>query len=291
MHFNNELSKKQDIILDYLEGMFEVKDVPENILRSMNYSLFAGGKRIRPVLALSICEALGGNSKDILPFGCAIELIHTYSLIHDDLPAMDNDDLRRGKPTNHKVFGEAMAILAGDGLLNMAYETVLGAVLKNNSAEAVKAAEFISKAAGIRGMIGGQVIDIESEGTRINIDRLKEMHKKKTGALIEASCAAGCLIAKREDILDTVLEYSKNLGIAFQIVDDILDVVGSSEKLGKNTGSDMQNEKSTYVSIFGLEKSKSLAEEYSQRAKSLAEKIDENGFLVNLTEYLLHRDS
>lgn len=291
MHFDEELRIKQERVIEYLRNILDIKDVPESILDSMKYSLFAGGKRIRPVLALSICEALGGEIEDVLPFGCAVELIHTYSLIHDDLPAMDDDDLRRGKPTNHKVFGEAIAILAGDGLLNMAHEIILDAVLKNNSIEAVKAAEYISRSAGVKGMIGGQVIDIESEGTKIDIDRLREMHRKKTGALIEAPCAAGCLIAKREDMLDTVLEYSRNLGIAFQIVDDILDVVGDCEKLGKNTGSDVQNEKSTYVSILGLERSRELAEEYSQRAKALAEKIDKSGFLARLTESLLYRES
>lgn len=291
MHFDNELKLKQDSILRYLEGIMEIKDVPDTILEAMEYSLFAGGKRIRPVLALAVCEALGGSREDVLPFGCAVELIHTYSLIHDDLPAMDNDDLRRGKPTNHKVFGEGMAILAGDGLLNLAYEIVLSALIKNNSRESVIAAEFIGRAAGIKGMIGGQVIDIESEGCKIEMEKLRDMHSKKTGALIDAACASGCLIAGRQDMLDTVLEYSRNLGIAFQIVDDILDVIGDSKKLGKNTGSDAQNEKSTYVSILGLDRAKELAGEYSKKAEELAELIDREGFLVKLTNYLLYRES
>jgi geranylgeranyl diphosphate synthase type II len=223
---------------------------------------------------------------------CSIELIHTYSLIHDDLPAMDDDDLRRGKPTSHKVFGEANAILAGDSLLNYAFECIFDAVEKNNfESRFVKCGSIIAKASGVFGMIGGQVIDIQSEGKEMDLQQLIEMHSMKTGALIEAACMVGCVAAKREDRMDDVKEYSRNLGIAFQIVDDILDCVGDSIKLGKNVGRDEACHKSTFVSILGLERARELAVEYSNNALEKAKTLDDTGFLTGLTEYLLTRES
>lgn len=292
MNFTEELKKKQDFINSELEKLMNIKNVPQKIADAMKYSLFAGGKRIRPVLMLSVCKAQGGNINDAVPFACSMELIHTYSLIHDDLPAMDDDDLRRGKPTNHKVFGDAIAVLAGDGLLNYAYEVMLDAVIKENyDSKYIDALNIIAKAAGVCGMVGGQVIDIESSGKAISEDTLKLMHSKKTGALISASCAAGCIIAGCRESLSIVNDYSSNLGIAFQIVDDILDYTGDVKKLGKNIKCDDKNSKQTYVSMYGLEKSKELAKMYSDNAKNKAVLIDKTGFLLSLTEYLLNRQS
>lgn len=290
MDFKKELIEKQNLINMVLERIID-KNAPKKIIESMNYSLLAGGKRIRPILAIAICEALDGKIDDVLEFACAIELIHTYSLIHDDLPAMDNDDLRRGRPTNHKVFGEAIAILAGDGLLNYAFEVMLDIAVRKNKISYVKAAYTIAKASGITGMVGGQVIDIESEGKIIDLDTLYEMHRKKTGALITASCICGCIIAEREDMYSTVFQYGKDLGIAFQIVDDILDYEGDTKKLGKNAGADKQKNKSTFVSVLGIEESKKIAEEYTMKAKENAKIIDKSGFLLNLTDFLLYRES
>lgn len=292
MNFTEELRKKQDFINSELEKLMNIKNAPQKIEDAMKYSLFAGGKRIRPVLMLSVCKAQGGSMNDALPFACSMELIHTYSLIHDDLPAMDDDDLRRGKPTNHKVFGDAIAVLAGDGLLNYAYEVMLDAVIKENyDSKYIDALNIIAKAAGVCGMVGGQVIDIESSGRAISKDTLKLMHSKKTGALISASCAAGCIIAGCRESLNIVNDYSSNLGIAFQIVDDILDYTGDVKKLGKNIKCDDKNSKQTYVSMYGLEKSKELAKMYSDNAKNKAVLIDKTGFLLSLTEYLLKRQN
>lgn len=291
MNFNEKLKSKQDLINSYLREYINIKDAPEKIVEAMKYSLMIGGKRIRPMLAISICEALEGDLNEVMPFACGLELIHTYSLIHDDLPSMDNDDLRRGKPTNHKVFGEAIAILAGDGLLNSAFEIMLDAAASGGyKNKYIRAIAVIARASGVKGMIGGQVIDMESEGKNIDIDTLYEMHSKKTGALIEASCIIGGIIADREDKLEEIRNYSKNLGIAFQIVDDILDCVGDSSKLGKMVGSDEVNDKSTFVSILGLDKSKRLAEKYSKSAREIAKVLDSTGFLVELTDFLLNRD-
>lgn len=290
MDFSDELKLKQKLINDYLEDLFVSIKAPKSILDSMNYSLLAGGKRIRPILIISIYESLGGKAEDILSIACCIELIHTYSLIHDDLPAMDNDDFRRGKETNHIKFGEDMAILAGDGLLNYAFELMFKAIKESSyNKKYIDASSVIAEAAGVSGMIGGQVIDIESSNKEINIDKLYEMHKKKTGALIEASCMAGCILSPGEWMLDKVKEYGQNLGIAFQIVDDILDYEGDSKILGKKTGMDDKNNKSTFVTILGINESKEIAKKYSEKAMILAESIDNSGFLTKLTNYLLYR--
>lgn len=290
MDFSDELKLKQKLINNYLENLFVSTQAPKSILDSMNYSLLAGGKRIRPILVISIYESLGGKAEDILSIACSVELIHTYSLIHDDLPAMDNDDFRRGKETNHIKFGEDMAILAGDGLLNYAFELMFKAIKESSyNKKYIDASSVIAEAAGVSGMIGGQVIDIESSNKDINIDKLYEMHRKKTGALIEASCMAGCILSPREDILDKVKEYGQNLGIAFQIVDDILDYEGDSKILGKKTGMDDKNNKSTFVTILGINESKEIAKKYSEKAMILAEDIDKSEFLTKLTNYLLYR--
>jgi geranylgeranyl diphosphate synthase, type II len=292
MLFQEELKHKQNFVEARIKDLIEMKDSPEIIVEAMKYSLLAGGKRLRPILAEVVCTALGGNSNQVMNLGCAIEMIHTYSLIHDDLPAMDNDSLRRGKPTNHIVYGEAMAVLAGDGLLNYAFEVIFHECINSGfDSRFIKAGEIISTASGTTGMIGGQVIDIENEGKTIELDDLYKMHRKKTGALIEAACLTGCVISGNTKNYDLVKEYSQNLGIAFQIIDDILDDIGDEKKLGKNIGSDRENNKATFVSLLGIEKSKKLAEQYSLEAKNLAQEIERDGFLVKLTEYLLHRES
>jgi geranylgeranyl diphosphate synthase type II len=292
MLFQEELKYKQDLVEARLKDLVEIKDTPAIIVEAMKYSLLAGGKRLRPILTEVVCTALGGNSTEVMNLGCAIEMIHTYSLIHDDLPAMDNDSLRRGKPTNHIVYGEAMAILAGDSLLNYAFEVVFRECITSGfDTRFIKAGEIIATASGATGMIGGQVIDIENEGKVIEISDLYKMHRKKTGAIIEAACLTGCVVSGNIKYYDIVKEYSQNLGIAFQIIDDILDYTGDEKKLGKNIGSDKENNKATFVSLLGIQKSRALAEHYSSDAKKLAEEIDGDGFLVELTEYLLHRES
>lgn len=267
----------------------------QTIYKAMRYSVFAGGKRLRPVLAFAACEAVGGNTKDVIPFACAIEMIHTYSLIHDDLPAMDNDDYRRGRLTNHKVFGDAMAILAGDGLLNKAAETMTQAILnkKGDNINFIKSMAEVMYASGTEGMIGGQVVDLESENKQIDIETLKFMHAHKTGALIKAPVRVGAILAgASEEQLTKLTEFSENLGLAFQIKDDILDIIGDEKKLGKKIGSDANNNKSTYPSIFGLEKSKEMVIEVSQNAINALDIFGEKGqFLRDITDYLINRES
>jgi len=284
---------KKDVEENLTSFIHHIAETPQKIIsESMIYSLEAGGKRIRPVLLLETLKMLGGNYSSGLAFACAVEYIHTYSLIHDDLPAMDNDDLRRGKPTNHKIFGEAIAILSGDGLLNSAFEIMSDEILKNNSPGAIKAMNVISKRAGINGMIAGQIVDIGSEGKLISYEELKYLHSKKTGALIEAAVMAGAYLAGADEReIDALKLYAKNIGLAFQIADDILDVEGDAEALGKNTGSDQENEKSTYVSLFGIEKSKLLAQECLEDAIKSLDIFDSKNrmFLEELARFIVVR--
>ncbi|WP_028828351.1 polyprenyl synthetase family protein [Proteocatella sphenisci] len=284
---------KKDVEENLISFIDHIAGTPQKtIFESMIYSLEAGGKRIRPVLLLETLKMLGGNYTSGLAFACAVEYIHTYSLIHDDLPAMDDDDLRRGKPTNHKVFGEAIAILSGDGLLNSAFEIMSDEILKNNSAGSIKAMNVISKCAGINGMIAGQIVDIESEGKTISYEELRYLHSKKTGALIEASVIAGAYLAGADEKeIDAVKRYAQNIGLAFQIADDILDVVGDSKDLGKNTGSDKENEKSTYVSLFGIEKARLLAQECLEDAIKSLDIFDSKNrvFLEELARFIVLR--
>jgi len=272
----------------------EIKTPQEKIFEAMRYSLLAGGKRIRPVLTLAVCEMFGGNISEAISFACAIEMIHTYSLIHDDLPAMDNDDFRRGVKTNHKVYGEGIAVLAGDALLNKAFEVMTSTLNENSSIDRkIKAIQVIANSAGTEGMIGGQVIDIESEGKSIDYETLRNMHALKTGALISASVIVGALIAgaSQKDI-EKVSVYASNLGLAFQIRDDILSEIGDSTKLGKNTGNDRERNKSTYVTVLGLDQSKAFLKKITNTAidavKDFGEKAE---FLVELADYLLNREN
>ena len=294
MNFKDELkSRVNNIEILLNEYMPKEEGYQKTIFEAMNYSLSAGGKRLRPILTLEACKLVGGNEKDAIPFAAAIEMIHTYSLIHDDLPALDNDDLRRGRKTNHKVYGEAMAILAGDGLLNYAYEIMLKeSIGKDDSNKYLKAINEIAKASGIYGMIGGQVVDIESEGKSIDKDKLDFIHMNKTAAIIIGCMRAGAIIGgASENQLENITKYAKNIGLSFQIVDDILDVVGDEAKLGKKVGSDIDNEKSTYPSLIGLDKSKEIAKNLIEEAKLSISNINKDReFLNSLADYIVDRE-
>jgi geranylgeranyl diphosphate synthase type II len=266
----------------------------ETIFEAMRYSLFAGGKRLRPILLMAAAEAIGSKGTNYLHIACGMEMIHTYSLIHDDLPAMDNDDYRRGKLTNHKVYGEATAILAGDALLTMAFR-ILAGIANNKGIDArlvLQIIDEIADAAGVNGMIGGQVVDIESENKSIDSDTLVYIHTHKTGALYCASLRCGAILAGASDKqISALTRYAEYLGLAFQITDDILDVEGDSEKLGKETGSDEKKQKATYPAMFGLDRSKSMAREAVDKAiEQLCIFNEEADLLRDIAEYLLERD-
>lgn len=285
------LKETAAVVESCLDKYLPLRDTYEKtIYEAMRYSALGGGKRIRGVLTLVSCMMAGGKSEDAYPFAAAIEMIHAYSLIHDDLPAMDNDDFRRGKPTNHKKFGEAMAILAGDGLLGLAFETVL----KNAPAEdkTWDALKLMSICAGPDGMLGGQVVDMESENKEIGYDELVYLQQHKTGALIKASCLMGAIIGGADDGLKNKLElYAKNIGLAFQIKDDILDVEGDGDVLGKPIGSDAESGKSTFVTACGLEKSKEMVKTLSEEAAAAVSGINEYGdFLAWLALWLAGRN-
>lgn len=266
----------------------------KTVLEAMNYSVSAGGKRLRPMLMLETYRMFGGTSKVIEPFMAAIEMIHTYSLIHDDLPAMDNDEYRRGRKTTHVVYGEAMAILAGDALLNYAFETAASAfVLDEGNLAIGKAFMILASKAGVYGMIGGQVLDVESEGKEIDADTLKFIHIHKTSALLESAMLIGAVLAGASEQQQRTVELAaRELGLAFQIRDDILDVTGNTDELGKPVGSDEKNHKNTYVALEGLEKAKEDVKRYSEsaidRLKSLPVR---NEFLYELIEELIDRRS
>ena len=266
----------------------------KTVLEAMNYSVSAGGKRLRPMLMLETYRMFGGKSKVIEPFMAAIEMIHTYSLIHDDLPAMDNDEYRRGRKTTHVVYGEAMAILAGDALLNYAFETADSAFVLDEGNPAIgKAFMILASKAGVYGMIGGQVLDVESEGKEIDADTLKFIHIHKTSALLESAMLIGAVLAGASEQQQRTVELAaRELGLAFQIRDDILDVTGNTDELGKPVGSDEKNHKNTYVALEGLEKAKEDVKRYSEsaidRLKSLPVR---NEFLYELIEELIDRRS
>lgn len=263
------------------------------IIEAVNYSLKAGGKRLRPMLILETLKLFGGDEKEAYPFMAAMEMIHTYSLVHDDLPAMDNDMYRRGRKTTHAVYGETMGILAGDGLLNLAYEVMSNAVVNSdNPALAAKAMKVIAEKAGIYGMVGGQTVDIINEGKEMSIETINFIHRLKTAALIEGSMMAGSILAGATDEeVKTVEKIAFNVGIAFQIQDDILDVTSTMEVLGKPVLSDEKNNKSTYVTLMGIEESKALVEKYSNEAVDLLENMDcNNEFLNRLIVKLINRE-
>lgn len=260
------------------------------VMDSMRYSVFVGGKRIRPVMALAFCRLCGGKPEEALPFACAVEMVHTYSLIHDDLPCMDDDDLRRGRPTNHKVFGEAMALLAGDGLLTKAFETALS--FSGPSEDTLRGARILAQCAGAQGMVGGQCIDLDSEGKTVDLDLLREMDLGKTVALISAACQMGCVAAGAgEDVLENARRYAEGVGTAFQIRDDILDVLGDAASLGKNVGMDAARDKRNYVSLLGVEKAQSLVDSFTAQAEQALDAFPgDTGFLRELARSLAARE-
>jgi geranylgeranyl diphosphate synthase type II len=294
MSFKEQLNKKIEAVTELIYEMApEENEEISVIIGAMNYSFKAGGKRLRPLLMYETYKMFGGTSDDLQYFMAAIEMIHTYSLIHDDLPAMDNDDYRRGKLTNHKVFGEDIAILAGDALLNYAYELMSKAVVEGDDISAnAKAMSVIAKKAGINGMVGGQSIDVKTEGTPIDEKTLLTIHNLKTAALIEASMMAGAIIAgASDDEADKIEQIAKNIGLAFQIQDDILDVTSSSEVLGKPVMSDEKNNKTTYITLKGLEESKKAVKEYSDKGlEELKAFNKDSAFLEELFKYLIYRE-
>lgn len=289
MEINN---LKQDIN-DYLENYFKEKGTYNKIIYdSCSYSLNIGGKRIRPILLALSYYIYKEDYKKVMPMAAAIEMIHTYSLIHDDLPCMDNDDLRRGKPTNHVKFQENIAVLAGDALLNEAMIIMMDYALKNNQ-NSLKAAHEVAMAAGAEGMIGGQVVDIISEGKTISKEELQYMHSKKTGALIKASVLAGAILANAPEVdLLALKEYGEKLGLVFQIKDDILDVVGDAKVLGKNVHVDEENDKTNFISVFGLEKCNELCKTLSEECIEILKNLTVNAeCLIELTYTLLNREN
>ena len=270
-----------------------VQGYQEVIMDAMSYSMLAGGKRLRPMLMQETYRMFGGTDRVIEPFMAAIEMIHTYSLVHDDLPAMDNDEYRRGRKTTHVVYGEDMGILAGDALLNYAFETAFRAFEQSpeDSLKIGRALTVLGRKAGIYGMIGGQVADVELEGTPLSMEQILFIHKNKTSALIEACMMIGAVLAgaSKEDVLK-MEECGEYIGLAFQIQDDILDLTGDEEEIGKPVGSDEKNHKTTYVTLKGLERSQRDVEDISKKAIDILEKYDKGDcYLTNLTRFLIHR--
>ena len=265
-----EIQEIEKALQSYLPQLLpQENDLRKTLFESMEYSLMAGGKRIRPQLVLEFCSLCGGSREQAMPFACALEMIHSYSLIHDDLPCMDDDDLRRGKPTNHKVYGEAAALLAGDALLTLAFETMLSpeSIAAAGAERAARAAGELARAAGAHGMVGGQIIDLESEGKQVPLEVLEKMDEGKTGALILAACRMGCILGGASPAQMQAAEiYARSIGLAFQIQDDLLDVTGDAALLGKNTGMDSARGKSTYVSLLGVEKARETVERLTRTA-------------------------
>jgi geranylgeranyl diphosphate synthase, type II len=262
------LGKQQQAVEAALEASIAVV-YPETIYEAMRYSLMAGGKRLRPILCLATCELVGGAIEMAMPTACALEMIHTMSLIHDDLPAMDNDDYRRGKLTNHKVYGEDIAILAGDGLLAYAFEFI-AAQTQAPAAQVLKVIAHLGKAVGAAGLVGGQVVDLQSEGkSDVTLETLNYIHRHKTGALLEASVVCGAMVAgAAEGEVDRLSRFAQNIGLAFQIIDDVLDITATQEELGKTAGKDLQAQKATYPSFWGIEESKRQADQLIAAAKA-----------------------
>lgn len=283
--------KRQELVECALKDELAKTPVLDPILReSMEYSLMAGGKRLRPILLMAAADAVGADGTRFLPAACALEMIHTYSLIHDDLPAMDDDDYRRGKLTNHMVYGDAVAILAGDALLTLAFTVILRQ--KDVSTEALlRVVDEISRAAGAEGMVGGQVLDLRAEGGHISMEELRRVHMGKTGALFHAALRSGAILADAtEEQLAALTSYADHFGLAFQITDDILDVIGTSEEIGKPVGSDEKNHKSTYVSLTSLTEAQELARRTAEEAETALSIFGtEADFLRDLVAHLVNR--
>lgn len=294
---------KADVLREYCQSKIGLIDAalshyiptdiyPPIIYEAMRYSLFAGGKRLRPIMLMAAADAVGSDGSDYVPVACGLEMIHTYSLIHDDLPAMDNDDFRRGKLTNHKVYGDGIAVLAGDGLLTAAFTTMLSQT-KVGSQILLKVVAEIAAAAGPAGMVGGQAVDLISEGKIIDAKTLQYIHQAKTGALFKTALRSGALLAGgSQQQIDALTNYALQFGLAFQITDDILDVIGTQEKIGKPVGSDEKNHKVTYVTLHTLDGAKQLARQaVDQALDSLCNFGSEADILRELVEQLINREA
>lgn len=292
MDFKEELKKRALIVEEALDGFLPPPDAyPPLIHQAMRYSALGGGKRLRPALVMAAAEAVGGSASGVLPAACAVELIHTYSLVHDDLPAMDNDDYRRGKLTNHKVYGDAVAVLVGDALLTLSFQLLAGSPC-TRPGDIARVIQEVALGAGTFGLIGGQVVDTFSEGAEIDEKTLEYIHRHKTGALYRASVRAGAILAGAgEQELASLTRYAENLGLAFQIIDDILDLEGDEKKIGKPVGSDLKNKKATYPSLFGLDRSREKARLAAGRAEeALGSFGQEADFLRWLVQFVIERD-
>ena len=296
MNIKDYLQNRSALVDQALERWMPGEEVlPRSLHQAMRYSVFAGGKRLRPILMIAACESLGGHAGQVLHAACAMEMIHTYSLIHDDLPAMDDDDFRRGRPTNHKVYGEATAILAGDALLTEAFRILADAEANRSvpPATVIKVIELVARYAGSQGMVGGQVVDMESEGKEIDFPTLEYIHTHKTGGLILASVQVGALLGGANDSqVAAIKRFGGAVGLAFQIADDILDVVGDQQHLGKNVGSDQARGKATYPAQLGLDEARQRADELCGIAISALAPLGESAeILQELARYIVNRDS
>ena len=286
---NDHAAEYKAFIENYLTEFYaQFHDLPQNkLFEAMEYSLLAGGKRLRPILCMEFCRLCGGNPHSAAPFAAAVEMIHTYSLIHDDLPSMDNDDFRRGRPTNHKVYGEAMAILAGDALLTDAFMAASTAQLADPKDMAF-AIGMLAECAGSMGMVGGQVLDIGSEERELTEQEVIDIQTRKTGALINAACVLGAIAGGgSEEQIDAAAKFAAGLGMAFQIRDDMLDVIGTQEEMGKGVGTD--EAKNTFVKLYGLEKCEELVQSYTQYAIDALAVFEDTGFITGLAKSLTDR--
>ena len=292
--FDTFLKESKTFVEEKLVSYANELQCPNVLREAMAYSLEAGGKRLRPLLLFATLQAFGKEKNLGVGAACALEMIHTYSLVHDDLPCMDDDDLRRGKPTNHKVFGEAMAVLAGDGLLTYAFQVIMAYEQKETSAEKkVRLVLELAKAAGPEGMVGGQVADMEAEGKQLTIDELEYIHKHKTGKLLEFAVLAGSILSNAtEEQEEKLLEFAKYIGLAFQIRDDILDVEGTEEEIGKPIGSDVSNEKSTYTTLFTVDRAKDILEETIAKAKDAISSLQlQDEYLLSICDLIAKRNN
>ena len=289
MDVQHRLAQDRAQVEAWLRDAFPNPSAHHDLFDAMNYSLLAGGKRIRPILAMEVCRMCGGDATLALPLGCAVEMVHTYSLIHDDLPAMDNDDFRRGKPTNHKVYGEATAILAGDGLLTAAF-AVLARAQGLTPSQRLEAVETLSMAAGPEGMVGGQAMDMAGEGKSLSRDTVETLQRLKTGALIRAAAHMGVLAAGGDEAAARAVDsYAQRVGLAFQVRDDMLDVESTTAELGKPVGSDAQNGKTTFVTLLGLEACQAWVDQLSREAQAAIAHFPEAGFLQEFAAELARR--
>ncbi|HIW85350.1 MAG TPA: polyprenyl synthetase family protein [Candidatus Eubacterium faecipullorum] len=284
---NNDISIIENRLIQLLPRCANGQD---EVVEAMRYSISNGGKRLRPVLCLEFAKACGADRYDALDFACAVEFVHTYSLIHDDLPCMDNDDMRRGKPSCHKQFGEAVALLAGDALLTQAFQILSGSSLDDS--KIASACALLAQNSGVSGMVGGQVIDLKYESQTPDMKQILAVHRLKTGALIAAACLLGCIAAGAdENKIAAASAYAYNLGVAFQIKDDILDVTGSTDELGKPAGSDAQNNKTTYVTLRGVENAQNDVEKLTESAVARLDEFENTEFLKTLSYYLVNRNN